>query len=110
MGALRDELAELLGPEGLASLAEARGGRREYIPKRIPPGHWLGRALGREKAEALASRYGGCRLDIPRTPPARGRNRRIRELRRLGWSVPRVAAETGLSERWVRRILSRNQA
>ena len=105
MGALRAELAGILGPQGLAALAAARGGRRIYVPARIRDGHWLVELLGREAAEALAFRCGGCRLDIPRRPDPGDRDARIRELRAAGRPVSAISAETGLSERWVRRIL-----
>ena len=104
MGSLRDELDELLGPGGLAALAQARGGRRAYVPKRVPEGHWIERALGRERADALAWRYGGCRIDIPLGPPE-ARNAWIRARRAAGDSVAAIAAGSGLSERQVRNIL-----
>ena len=105
MGSLRDELDELLGPGGLAALAAARGGRRAYVPKRAPDGHWIEVALGRERADALAWRYGGCRIDIPLGPSPEQRNAWIRARRAAGDSVAAIAAGAGLSERQVRRIL-----
>lgn len=106
MGSLRAGLEELLGPDGLAALSAARGGRRAYIPHRIPAGHWVEAALGRERAEALAALCGGCRIDIPQ-PRSRleDRDAGIRKLRRRGWSVSAIAAVEGLSERQVRNIL-----
>lgn len=102
--ALRDELAELLGEQGLAALCAARGGRRAYIPCSIRPGHWLAELLGPEAAERVAFHYGGCRIDIPRLS-RNARNARIRDLRRRGWSVDRIASGSGLSRRQVRNIL-----
>ena len=110
MGALRDELCELLGPEGLAALAANRGGRRVRIPKRIPPGHWLAGLLGREAADLLASRYGGCRLYVPRGRAAADRRRCILELRRQGRSVAEIARATGLSDRRVWQVLAATRA
>ena len=107
MGSLRHELEELLGEDGLRVLSGIRGGRRARIPKRVPGGHWLAEALGRERAEALAFRFGGCRIDIPRRPVLSDRNDTIRRLRSRGWSMPRIAAEVGLSERQVRRVIDR---
>ena len=107
MGSLRNELEELLGTGGIRMLAEARGGRRAYIPRRIPDGHWIERALGRERADLLAFRYGGCRIDVPRRPSPGGRDASIRNLRASGRSVSSIAAEAGISERHVRRILGR---
>lgn len=102
--ALRDELAELLGEQSLAALCAARGGRRAYIPRSIRPGHWLAELLGPEAAERLAFHYGGCRIDIPRLS-REARNARIRDLRRRGWGVDRIASASGLSGRQVRNIL-----
>ena len=110
MGALLDELAELLGPGGLAALAANRGGRRMRIPKRVRPGHWLAGLLGRGRADLLASRYGGCRLYVPRDPLAAGRAARIRRLRRQGRSVAQIAAAEGISDRTVWRALARPRA
>ena len=104
MGALRDELCELLGPGGLAALAANRGGRRMRVPKRIPAGHWLAGILGREAAERMASRYGGCRLYVPRGG-ASARAARIRELRRQGRSVAQIATAEGISDRRVWQVL-----
>ena len=107
MGALRDELAELLGEEGLLALSAERGGRRAMIPRRIPPGHWLEEAVGREAAERMAFHYGGCRIYIPTGRAARRRERRARilGLRRQGRSVAEIAAAEGVSDRWVWRVL-----
>ncbi|MDE0705702.1 MAG: hypothetical protein OXH59_18490 [Rhodospirillaceae bacterium] len=104
MATLRDELEELLGPDGLAALSAARGGRRAYVPRSPRDSHWLVEALGRERAGRLAWRYGGSRIDVPLGPP-RDRNARIRELRASGRSASAIAAEVGLSERQVRRVL-----
>ena len=105
--ALRDELAELLGEQGLAALSKARGGRRIHVPRRIRPGHWLAELLGPEAAGRLAFRFGGCRIDVPLRPPPASRDARIRELRAAGESIAAIAAQTGLSIRQVHRILSR---
>ena len=110
MGALRDELAELLGPDGLRAMSDARGGREARIPKRVPPGHWLERAVGRELAGRMAWRYGGCRIYIPLRPPPAGRDRAILERRRGGLGIAAIAAEVGLSERRVQQILARGRS
>lgn len=106
MGILLDELAEMLGGEGLRALSAERGGRRAMIPRKVPPGHWLELAVGREAAEAMAFRYGGCRLYIPRNPSAAGRAARILDLHRQGLSVAAIAAREGVSDRWVWRVIS----
>ena len=110
MGALRDGLAELLGPDGLRALSDARGGREAHIPKRVPPGHWLERAVGRELAGKVAWRYGGCRTYVSLRPPPAGRDREILELRRQGLSVADIAAEIRLSIRRVQQILARAES
>lgn len=109
MGSLRDELAELLGPVGLRALSKARGGRRAYIPKQPRDLHWLTLIVGREAAEKLAWRYGGCRIAVPRPAATSDRDERMRRLRAQGWSVADIAADAGLSERWTYRILRRPQ-
>lgn len=104
--ALRDELAELLGEQGLAALCAARGGRRVYVPRSVCAGHWLAELLGPEAADALAWRYGGCRIEIPELGARRAnRNEEIRRCHAAGASMADVADRFGLSERQVRRIL-----
>ena len=105
--ALRDELAEMLGREGLRALSAERGGRRAMIPRAVPPGHWIEKAVGREAADRLAFHFGGCRLYIPNCSADRfaERDRRIREARRGGRSVAQIAAAEGLSDRRVWQIL-----
>ena len=108
MGALREELAELLGPQALRALSKARGGRRAYIPKRPRDLHWLTLAVGREAADRLAWRYGACRIEVPRLSRYREeRDERIRRLRAQGWTLVDIAEDCELSERQVRRIASR---
>ena len=109
MESLRDELLELLGPEGLAALSAARGGRRVYIPRMITPAHWLVEAVGLEAAKLLVFHFGGCRICVPRKPPPEARDACVRELRRAGRSVAKIASYTGLSERWVYKILARDR-
>ena len=108
MGSLRDELLEMLGPEGLRRLSEARGGRRAYIPRRPRDLHWLVLAVGREAADKLAWRCGGDRIEIPKPPMpgGEGRDERIRRLRALGWSAAAIAEDAGISRRQVYRILA----
>ena len=110
MGALRDELLELLGPTGLAALSRARGGYRVYIPKQPRDLHWLTLAVGREAADRLAWRHGGCRIAVPRSSRSRDeRDERMRRLRAQGWSMADIAADAGVSERWAYRILRRDR-
>ena len=65
--------------------------------------------MGAEAAARLAFRYGGCRLYIPRHPLAANRDRII-ELLERGWSVARIARESGRSDRWIWKVkaLARN--
>ena len=109
MESLRDELLELLGPEGLAALSAARGGRRVYIPRMITPAHWLVGAVGLEAAKRLVFQFGGCRICVPRKPPPESRDACVRELRRAGRSVAVIASYTGLSERQVYRIIAEDR-
>lgn len=98
---LRDELEGILGPRGLAALSAARGGLRIYVPSMARDTHWLAETVGLEAAKRLAFRFGGCRLHVPtsRSVGRDARDARIRELRRQGLPVARIAAETGVSER-----------
>tara|TARA_R110000787_G_scaffold26344_27_gene73759 strand:+ start:704 stop:1093 length:390 start_codon:yes stop_codon:yes gene_type:complete len=101
-------LAELAGACGLAAalkLAEAYGGTRLHVPKRVNPAHPLFRALGPEAAAWLVENYGGDRVDVPLGPLANDRQRRTR-IRRLieeNASERDIARAVGITDRTVRR-------
>lgn len=60
-----DEMVDVLGDDLAARLIMDRGGMRIWVPRRIPPGHWLARALGAEGAARLAGWCGGGPLHVP---------------------------------------------
>ena len=106
MGALKDEIVELIGESGLLSLSQWRGGGRLYVPKRYDRDHDLVGVLGPDHARALIDRLGGCRIAVParRHEPSRADD--ICRMRKDGWSVAGIARRQGLSERQVWRVLS----
>jgi len=52
-----DEIAEIAGIEAAFEIAKMVAGTRVSIPARIPEQHWLVDAVGREKAETIASHF-----------------------------------------------------
>lgn len=104
MGALADELEELLGADAMRCLREWAGGRMLYVPRSPAGDHEICQRLGCEAAEALAWRYGGDRIYVAGQPRKAERDARALELLRAGWTQSRVAARLGLSERQVRNI------
>lgn len=59
------EMIEILGDDLVARLIVGHGGTRIWVPRRIPPDHWLARALGAEGAARLAEWCGGGPLHVP---------------------------------------------
>jgi hypothetical protein len=61
---LRD-LVEAAGLPAAIKLAEARPGERVFIPKSIPPDHWIAATVGAAAATRIARRLGGSHLALP---------------------------------------------
>ncbi|WP_300158284.1 Mor transcription activator family protein [Solidesulfovibrio sp.] len=69
----------------------------------------LGEAAARAAVDALIAAWGGCRLDIPNGTAARLRRRdsEIRRMYRAGADLFALRDLFGLSDRHLRRIVSR---
>lgn len=102
------EIAELVGVEPTLRLIEAWGGVRLYVPQQMPEDHLLVSTLGRAEADALAERYGGETLNVPRCLHAMRavRNGHIRRDRSAGVSPALLALRYGLTERQVYAIVA----
>lgn len=103
-GLLR-EVAEATSVTAALKLARAFGGTKIYIPHRLPGGHALVDAAGRDAAEHLSSNYAGEILLVPLGPEAdAGRKRRaIRERLADGHSNQRIARDLNCHVRTVER-------
>lgn len=102
------EIAEVVGVEPALRLVKAWGGVRLYVPQQMPEDHLLVSTLGRAEADALAARYGGETIQIPRCLHALRavRNGEIRRARAAGASPALLALRHGLTERQVYAILA----
>jgi Mor family transcriptional regulator len=103
---LLGDLALAIGLGAAARLAHAFGGRRVYIPATPSARDQISRSIGLEAAVRLARLYGGERVMIPADPERALRRARIVAMRRRGWSVSAIARETGVSERYVYKVLA----
>lgn len=97
------EIAAVAGDEAAETLARTFGGHRIYIRERITGEDWLSRLVGVTAAAALAQRFTGEYLDIPRRLGARAR---IRLLRDAGRTVRQIADAVGCTERHVYAVLA----
>jgi hypothetical protein len=101
-----DEIAAAIGAEATYDLARALGGRRIYVPREIGPGHPIAVAIGGEAAALLADHFYGTDLNIP---IRQGRAARVHALaaREPRLTIGQIAAEVGITERGVQKILAR---
>ena len=103
---LLGDLTLAIGIGAAARLAHACGGRRVYIPATPSARDQMSRSIGLEAAVRLARLYGGERVMIPADPERALRRARIVAMRRHGWSISAIARETGVSERYVYKVLA----
>lgn len=59
------EIARLTTPDIAIAVARKHGGRRLYIPARVPDQHPLSDLVGRSAAVLIAQHFGGERHDVP---------------------------------------------
>lgn len=103
------KVAQLAGLPAALALAEARGGREVYIPRRATESHWLVQTVGRAAADAISDYFGDQRLQLPLGPRnfySRAR-RRAAEMLEAGDSVNQVVEQTGVCARSVKRYRKR---
>lgn len=107
---LPPQVRELVGVIGLPEtvrLLEARGGRPIYIPSDPENSSVLRQMITRESIRRLALRWPGETIDLPKGDKVAKqlRDQYIVEARRRGWKSGReLAAETGVTYRWVKMI------
>jgi DNA-binding transcriptional regulator LsrR (DeoR family) len=101
--------ARLIGAGATARLMHAFGGRRLYIRANPRPDDPIASAIGQAGAERLASVFGGERVWLPRDS-AQVTREQIAAMRRRGTSVSRIAAQLGISDRYVYKVLAQIRA
>jgi Mor family transcriptional regulator len=103
---LLGDMALAIGAAAAARLARAFGGRRLYIPATPSARDQISTLIGLEAAVRLAKKYGGSRVMVPADPERALRRARIVAMRRQGWSASEIARTTGVSERYVYKVLA----
>ncbi len=108
------EIAEVVGIDAALAIAEAKGGQRVTIPGRLSNGHWLVKAIGRDKAEQISAHFvagsgGRLGLDIPLGPTGsylaerRRRHRLVTQALADGATTNQAAQRAGITRRSVFR-------
>lgn len=109
------EIAEATSVEVAVKIAQAKGGRRVYIPARPAADHWLSQLVGHANAlaigKAIAPGFGGIDMLIPMGPSHSNaqRWRVMHELIDNGRSKREIAAACGVHERTVQMHRNRRE-
>lgn len=98
-----DDVAEVIGLPAALKLSWHFRGQDIYVPKNLDRAPEIVEAIGREAAEQLADLYGGIRIAVPQRAGTRAM---VLHLAADGTRTRRqIAAELGIGERLVYRIL-----
>lgn len=97
-----DQLLAILGEDAFIALAENFGGRRLYVPGRLPADHAITQAIGEEAARRLSDRVSP---DIIKVPLAR--ELLSRHYRAAGLSNGEIASRLRITETAVEKIFRR---
>ncbi|KMO32497.1 helix-turn-helix domain-containing protein [Methylobacterium aquaticum] len=102
-------IADAAGVTAALKLAQARGGTRIYVPRRVAEGHWLAELIGVEAARQVAKMYAGENVLIPLglTGTVQNARRVARQALDEGASVTQAARVSGLTERTIYNLRSR---
>lgn len=101
---IAQEIADLVGLDGLYALVRAYGGQRWQIPNNIQD-NGVRQLLGFARAEKLGSILGGMVIDMPNLKAHIGRHQ-VLSLHADGHSVGKIVRATGYTHRRVRQILA----
>lgn len=99
---LVSELTALLGERAFIALAEAFGGRRLYVPRKIDADGEIAKAIGLDAARLLSERKSPDYLRVPLA-----REVRARHYRAAGFSNGEIATKLGMSETGVNSLFAR---
>lgn len=105
-GGVLGEMCETFGWEAAVLLCRRFGGHEVYFPRQPPL--WLVEVVGQANAEAWVSRHPGERFYIPKgvVKLRAERNRRIKQLRREGLTIPEIERRVGLCRSQIYSVLS----
>lgn len=111
-GVLR-EIADVVGVEAAVRIAELCGGARLFIPTQVKPDWWLARAIGEDKAKAIARHFTSGdhsqNIEIPlgETGAAATRRRALCAMIAEGVPNEEIARRLRITTRSVRRNKAR---
>lgn len=100
------EIADLVGIEAASEIISRLGGTQVYIPCRVTISNSLVDHFGIDVVARLATRHGGCELDIPMAQKAVTdlKHRRVLSFLAGGASDAAAALRFGTTTRNIRRI------
>lgn len=105
------EIAALAGRDAAVKLAQAKGGTRIYVPRKVDIGHWLAKLIGLDAAYMVRNLYAGEIIAIPLGASGSRHNAQATARQALddGASVAQAARAAGLTERTVYRLMGREE-
>ena len=98
------ELVSLLGADAARALCVTRGGISFYVPKEMDTRHPIAAVVGFAGLAALCAAFGGDCITVPNGRKAEPYKRAILRLLERGRSIPDIALEMGVTERYVRAL------
>lgn len=101
---LLNKIAEIAGDRAALILGRDKACETIYVPRHFGPSHWLCKLVGEEAARALASEFGGSKLEIP--PALNGQNRKrqaaIAQMTDKGYSINKITRSLGVARSTVK--------
>lgn len=97
------DLEFLVGRDAAETICANLGGLRVYVPKCPDVSCRLGKVAGWRAMRQLCEAYGGEEITFPNRRREDMKQSIIRGLEQ-GWSIRRIAEETGATERYVRTV------
>jgi len=102
-------IADVIGRDATLKLASVAKHRAIYIPKNMPPSHWVVSIVGPETAKRLVQKFGGELLVLAKCAniARHERDTRIARAKRAGLTDAQIAAAVRVHVRTVRNVLAR---
>jgi hypothetical protein len=100
------ELKELIGAKEAAELCRVHGGVSHYIQTEARAEHPFAPIIGMTAMRVLCRQFGGEWVTVPNGKKAEPQKAAIVERLEKGQTQAVIAAELGVTERWVQRVAS----
>ncbi|OOZ41642.1 hypothetical protein BOW53_02890 [Solemya pervernicosa gill symbiont] len=103
------DLADVVGIDGVLKIVEARGGIWLYVPRKANDDHWLARLIGFPALQQLVKIYAGEEIEIPRCAKSlkRAKDLEIANGIKEGASGAQLARQHHYTERGIRKVKRR---